>query len=456
LNVFEFKHLKSSELPKSWNNRDNLEKLEFFLQQNWDSRKIFYDDQLSMSKQQFLDFDSKDGLNTKNYIGTIFFEGEQLNIFPKMFKNNQEDIRTDVLNFDELLENLIYWLGFNDKLNFPFIKMKNDFSDSNSLIELIITIYIQYIKSSIQKARYFQYEDVTEISTTIKGKMNVIDFLRKRDFRNDFSHPECSYSSFLFDNKVNQIIKHTLKKILRISSKKSNIEIIRSLLKRFSDVTDSSFTPYDCETNRLSNLNSNYSTILSLSKIFLLNKSVEFRDGSNNNFSFLFPAELLYEGFVGSYIKEVLNDDAKITFQSTQNFLTEIEVNNTIIDSAFMLKEDIVVDINDTFFILDSKYKGIDNLDNVFVNKKLDINDNDMKQILIYAIRRNAKRVALVYPLYKNEKLSDNRIVFKMAYDLDGKKVNLPVHIIKIPFIMTNFNEENLKVKSLLKDFFYK
>jgi 5-methylcytosine-specific restriction enzyme subunit McrC len=203
-------------------------------------------------------------------------------------------------------------------------------------------------------------------------------------------------------------------------------------------------------------LNSNYSTILSLSKIFLLNKSVEFRDGSNNNFSFLFPAELLYEGFVGSYIKEVLNDDAKITFQSTQNFLTEIEVNNTIIDSAFMLKEDIVVDINDTFFILDSKYKGIDNLDNVFVNKKLDINDNDMKQILIYAIRRNAKRVALVYPLYKNEKLSDNRIVFKMAYDLDGKKVNLPVHIIKIPFIMTNFNEENLKVKSLLKDFFYK
>ncbi|MDD6102639.1 MAG: hypothetical protein PUB67_05970 [Clostridiales bacterium] len=37
-------------------------------------------------KQQFLDFIAHQGIRTKKYIGTIVFRGEQLNIYPKMFR----------------------------------------------------------------------------------------------------------------------------------------------------------------------------------------------------------------------------------------------------------------------------------------------------------------------------------------------------------------------------------
>ena len=162
VNGFEFSKIKTKKLPESWREEGALEELESFLQENWMQRSIFYSDGQVTSRQQFIDFDKKDAIKLQNYVGTIIFRGEQLNIFPKIFKEDEDDFDTDDLEIEELINNLVYWLGYCDKLNFPFVSMKGELSGSENLMELFITIYVHYVKAAINRQRYYQYEDVTE------------------------------------------------------------------------------------------------------------------------------------------------------------------------------------------------------------------------------------------------------------------------------------------------------
>lgn len=63
----------------------------------------------------------------QNYIGTIIFKGEQLNIFPKVFKADEDDTDTEDLRVDDLINNLVIWLGYCDRLNFLFVTMRENF-----------------------------------------------------------------------------------------------------------------------------------------------------------------------------------------------------------------------------------------------------------------------------------------------------------------------------------------
>lgn len=90
INGFEFSKIKMEKLPKSWQEEGALKELESFLQENWQQRSIFYTDRQITSRQQFIDFDKKDAIKLQNYIGTITFKGEQLNIFPKIFKEDED------------------------------------------------------------------------------------------------------------------------------------------------------------------------------------------------------------------------------------------------------------------------------------------------------------------------------------------------------------------------------
>ena len=109
INSFEHRKIRTSKLPLSWQADGALSQLETLLQENWEQRSIFYADGQVTSRQQFIDFDVRDGIKLQNYIGTIIFRGEQLNIFPKIFKNDDDDYRREALLMDDLINNLVIW-----------------------------------------------------------------------------------------------------------------------------------------------------------------------------------------------------------------------------------------------------------------------------------------------------------------------------------------------------------
>ena len=446
INSYEHRKIRTSKLPVSWQADGALDQLEKFLQDNWEQRSIFYTDGQVTSRQQFIDFDRRDGIKLQNYIGTIIFKGEQLNIFPKVFKADEDDTDTDDLQMDDLINNLVLWLGYCDRLNFPFVTMRGELSGAENLLELFITIYVHYAQAAINRQRFYQYENVTESGSFVRGRIDFKDYAMRMYPSGQHQKMEYTYSSFVFDNELNRIIKCTCAMLLNLTKQRANKEILRTLLMKLGDVATVNCMPYDCDSVHLSALHKDYRIILSMSKMFLLNKVNSYNMGITDTFCFLFPAEVLFEGFIGGFMREMLAGEAKVTTQASDQYLADLVVDGEYVSSAFLLREDILVETADSIFVLDTKYKEIDRFEKIRENKKLGISDNDMKQMAVYAAKRGAKRLYLLYPLHLHEEPETIEVRYDINID-DRNMVKIPLEIMKVPFA---FGEDPEDTKRLL------
>lgn len=370
-----------------------------------------------------------------------------MNIFPKIFKEDEDDYDTDTLCIDDLINNLVFWLGYCDKLNFPFVSMKGQWENSENLLELFITIYVHYVKAAIDRQRYYQYEDVCESGSFVRGRIDFKDYVLKKYPFGEKSRIKYTYSSFVFDNALNRIIKCTCSFLLSITRQVSNKNILKNILMKLGDVETVNCKPYECDKIYLSFLHSNYRVILSMSKMFLLNKVNSGRMGISDSFCFLFPAEVLFEGFVGGFIKEMFSGKANVTTQASDQYLADLVVDGEIVGNAFLLKEDIVIE-NEGIIVIDTKYKEIDRFQKVRENRKLKISDNDMKQMAVYAAKRGAEKIYLIYPLHRHEEPETMEVRYDIHLNESGQARCIQLEILKVPFA---YDESEEKTRKLMK-----
>lgn len=447
---YENTQIKNARLPASWQSQKSLDELSDFLQQNWEQRSVFYEDGEITSKQQFLAFIGQQGVKTKNYIGTIVFKGEQLNIYPKMFRTEVDDNDTDDLTQKHLMKNLIRWLDYCNKVEFPFISISSDLNDSEDLKELFITLYIGYVRSATERGLYFQYVDETEDCTSIKGKFDLKDYIINKIPNGQADKFRCTYSNFEFDNKVNRIIKYTCKQIYNITSKK-NQKVLRTILTRLDEVSDSQCAPHDCNNIRLSKMHRQYGVILSMSKMFLLNKMTNYSIDTNESFCFLFPTELLFEGFIGGFIQDVVGEHGgKVRLQQSEMHLIEdIIFDGTSLGAAFTMRHDILVELEDKIFVLDTKYKQVSRFEGNTEEVKRVVSEEpkqtDIYQVCEYARKRNINDVYLLYPMYRYE---EKEPAFPIGVS-KSPSGDINVHFIRMPFI---FEDNEAKTKQQLTD----
>ena len=451
INRYEETSIKNAKIPESWQSQAALDELADFLQQNWEQRAVFFDDGKIDSKQQFLGFTGQKGIRTKNYVGTIVFNGEQLNIFPKMFKVDSEDTDTDDLSQSHLMKNLISWLEYCNRIAFPFINISTELNDSEDLKELFISLYIGYVKSALERGLFYRYVDETEDISCIKGKFDVKDYFLSKIPNGQADKFRCTYSNFEFNNEVNQIIKCTCKFIYNMTSRK-NQKSIRNILVRLNEVEDVQCKPSDCNKVRLSKMHSNYRIIISMSKMFLLNKSSSFAVDMNESFCFLFPTELLFEGFIGGFIQEIIEDvGGKVYLQkSDMSLIDEIHIGEHEYGSAFTMRHDILVEYENRVFILDTKYKQVDRFegdnDEAARVVREEQQQSDIYQVCEYARKRNLSDVFLLYPQFRYEDVDGVKPMGVSKSHGNGKDIN--IHFVRLPFI---FEDDDLKVKQKLQ-----
>ena len=450
LNQYENTIIKNNKLPASWQSQKDLDELSEFLQQNWEQRSVFYDDGEITSKQQFISFIGQKGIKTKNYIGTIVFNGEQLNIYPKIFRTDIDDHETDALDQKHLMNNLIRWLEYCNKVEYPFISISSELNDSDDLKEFFIALYIGYVRSALERNLYYQYVDETNDCRSIKGKLDIRDyFLRK--IPSGMGHLfQCTYSKFEFDNQLNRIIKFTCKQLFTATTSKKNQKVLRRILIKLDEVTLVPCTPADCAKVRLGNMHKNYRIILSMSKMFLLNQLSGYTMDINESFCFLFPMELLFEGFVGGFIQDIVGEyGGKVHLQqSDMHLIEDIVYNGESLGAAFTMRHDILVEMESNIFILDTKYKQVSrfegNSDEVMKIVSEEPKQTDIYQVCEYARKRNITDVYLLYPMFRYER---NEPTFPIGKN-KSEQGTINVHFIRIPFV---FEEDREKTKQMLR-----
>lgn len=450
INRYEESQIKNSKLPLEWQSQANLDELADFLQHNWEQRSVFYEDGKVDSKQQFLGFTGQRGVRTKNYIGTIVFKGEQLNIFPKVFRTEGDDQDTEELSQEHLMKNLVRWLEYCNRIAYPFINITTELDDAEDLKELFISLYVGYVRSALERGLYYRYVEETEDINCIKGKFDLKDYYLNKIPNGMAERFRCTYSKFEFDNDVNRIIKYTCKLLINIASKR-NQKAIRNILVKLNEIEDVQCKPADCDKIRLSKMHSNYRIIVSMSKMFLLNKTSTFSVDVNESFCFLFPTELLFEGFIGGFMQEIIEGDGgKVYLQkSDMSLIDEIHIGDQIYGSAYTMRHDIFVELNGKSFILDTKYKQIERFEgdteNALKVVREEPSQSDINQVCEYARKRGLSDVYLLYPQYRYEDVDNVR---PRGVSLShGNGLDINIHFVRLPFI---FEEDENVVKSNL------
>lgn len=446
MNYFEELDIQKKDLPEAWQSQNAQNELEDFLQANWAQRSVFYEDGYVGSRQQFLTFKAQQVIRTNNYIGTIVFKGAQINIFPKVYRTKKSDTDASSLTLEKLMYNLVKWLEYCDKVDYPFISIKSELDDCNNLQDLFITLYVRYVKYAVDRAIYYKYEDETEDCSSLKGQFDLVDFYTKKMQNGEIDKFKCTYSSFEVDNKINRIIKYTCKQLFNFASR-SNQKIIRHVLFKLNEVSDVLCTPGDCDRIRLSKMHRNYSVILSMSKMFLLNKSTSYNVDDAESFCFLFPTDILFEGFVTGFIRNMLQETATVKAQaSDMSLVKNVRVGDRSFGKKFRLMNDILVETDDgKVFVLDTKYKEINRFEGND-DPADDIKQPDLYQVREYARKRNLHEAYLLYPMYYDEPVEPNYAVLEDEYVSDGIQYALNVIAVRIPFIFEE-NEENTKAK---------
>ena len=444
LNYFEESRIDNGKLPAEWQSQASLDELANFLQLNWEQRAVFYDDVQVTSRQQYLAFTGQKGIRTQNYIGTIVFKGQQLNIFPKVFRTDREDNERDNLDLRHLMRNLVQWIEYCTKIDYPYINITSTLEDSTDLRELFITLYVRYVKNALDRGLFYRYEEQTEDCASIKGKVDYKDYFTRKYPNGQLDKFSCTFSTFEFDNTLNRIIKYTCKELLNEASK-ANQKTIRHILMKLNDVSDVRCVPHDCDTIRLSRLHKHYSIILSMSKMFLLNKTSTYNVDDTESFCFLFPTEILFEGFIGGFMQNVLHGKAKVRLQASEvSVFSDVVYAGQSLGKTMTMKHDILVEHKEKgVFILDTKYKMMDRFedsDDVRGTVSAEASQSDVYQVLTYARKRSLSDVYLLYPMFRYEDIELEPVVGISPKEDGSEPIN--VHLVRLPFV---FEEDTAK-----------
>ena len=437
LNYFEESNIKNGKLPREWQDQISLDELDEFLQLNWEQRSVFFDDKEITTRQQYLGFTGQKGIRTKKYVGTIAFKGHQLNIFPKVFREDKDDLETEGLELSHLMRNLVQWLNYCNKIEYPFINISSRLEDSEDLREFFVTLYLHYVKQALERGGFYRYEEKVEDLSVIKGQINFKDYINNKIPNGLANRFCCSFSEFEFDNSLNRIIKYTCKGLVNSTNSTENKKIIRQILIRMNEVSDIRCIPSNCDRIRLNKLHRQYQILLSMSKMFLLNQTTGYEIDNQESFCFLFPTDLLFEGFIGGFIGEVLADEARVKLQvSDQTLIDNIRYEENTLGRAFTMRHDIVVEHKEKgVFILDTKYKQISRFkgaQDIKTNIIDEVSQSDLYQVIEYAAHRDLSKVYLLYPMYRLEEEEPSDVVLERVSQ-SGHYID--VYIVRLPFV---------------------
>ncbi|MFR0840125.1 MAG: 5-methylcytosine restriction system specificity protein McrC [Mediterraneibacter faecis] len=180
------------------------------------------------------------------------------------------------------------------------------------------------------------------------------------------------------------------------------------------------------------------------------NKMSNYTVDTNESFCFLFPTDLLFEGFIGGFLKEVLQDvGGKVHLQESKMSLVEkIIYKGETSGAAFTMRHDILAEYHDKVFVLDTKYKEMSRFEDNPDYKETISNEakqGDLYQVLEYARKRDIQDVYLLYPMYRYEE-KEKEFPVAVSESLSG---DINVHFIRMPFI---FEEDEDRTRQQLTD----
>ena len=434
INLFEYQN--------KVNSNPSLDGLEDFLDDIWESREknSFYLDEENESSQKFLRFIGKTNeIKSNKYVGVIYFNGNKINLLPKIFYDSDRDYSTDEVS--QIQNHILWWLSYCRKIKFPNYQASLGNSKSD-FFEVLIYIFSKYTRELLNSSIYQQYEEVNRELSFIKGRLNTSQYINENLSKGRWHKLNCSYDAFVFDNEFNRIIKYVTTLLFNVTTSTENKKNLREILFILDEVTDERATAEQCSKISFNPMFGEFETVRDYCKLFLSNcVSFDYKNDLKL-FAFLLPMEYVFEDFIFGFIDKEL-ESIRAKSQRSDTYLDE--------DKIFNLKPDLWIKTAKKSLVADTKYKIVysDAKD-----PKKGISQNDLYQMLAYAVRFEVDEIILFYPnTLKQDQEKNTQMIIKDAL-ANGKEIT--IRAFQLPIInRTIFEEEynpRLKLSELLSE----
>ena len=395
--------------------KDDFDGLELFLDDIWKNREknSFYSDneEDKIESQRFLQFLHKSKeIKSNKYVGVIHYNGQKINLLPKIFFDPTQDCTSNEVH--QIQNHILWWLSYCRKIKFPSYQASMGSAQSD-FFEVLIYLFSKYTRELLNSAIYQQYEEVSEELPFIKGRLNVNQYINENISRGNWHKLNCTYDAFVFDNEFNRIIKYVTTILFNVTSSADNKKNLREILFILDEVSDERATAEQCSRITFNPIFGAFETVRDYCQLFL-NNAVSF-DYKNDLklFAFLLPMEYVFEDFIFGFIeKEIPSINAKS--QRSDTYLDE--------EGVFKLKPDLFLQTSERSLIADTKYKIVYSADK---DPKKGISQNDLYQMLAYAVRFEVDEIVLFYP---NTIVGDQnykaQLIIKDKW-AEGKEINI-------------------------------
>ncbi|HAH04587.1 MAG: hypothetical protein UV78_C0033G0007 [Parcubacteria group bacterium GW2011_GWA2_43_17] len=353
-------------------------------------------------------FKDKTYISTSSFVGVLKAGGKSIQIIPKLAKGNEDSVDYS----RQAVRNLLYMLQFTKQLRIKEVAVSDLTQYSDDFYEVLIHLFtknlLQIVKNGFNK-EYVRKEDNLFF---IKGKIVFNEHLRSN--LADQSRFYLHYDEFYEDTPLNRIFKYAVHLMIKSTNNFSNLKLLQELQFIFSDIEFQKISREDINRIRFNRLNNVYEPVFNLAKLFLTNSSLELSVDKIRTFSFVFDMNLLFEEFIGEFIKkEFKNTYLKITLQGPSRYFVENKIiNDNLEGPVFQLKPDIqlysdVADSNPDL-IIDTKYKIL----NTESDRKEGVDQSDLYQMNAYSKKYNCGKIILLYPRLADQ--ANKEVVFKI------------------------------------------
>ena len=422
--------------------QDSFEGLEGFLDEIWNSREknSFYSEKGNdkIESQRFLQFIHKSNeLKSNKYVGVIHYEGNKINLLPKIFFDAEKEYQTNEVN--QIQNHILWWLSYCRKIKFPNYQSSLG-SAKSDFFEVLIYLFSKYTRELLNSSIYQQYEEVNRELSFIKGRLNTNEYINENLSKGKWHKLNCTFDAFVFDNEFNRIIKYVTTLLFNVTSSQDSKKNLREILFILDEVSDERATAEQCSRISFNPMFGEFETVRDYCQLFLANCiSFDYKNDLKL-FAFLLPMEYVFEDFIFGFIDKEL-DNIMVKSQRSDTYLDEGKV--------FNLKPDLWLKTEYKSLIADTKYKVVYSDDK---DPKKGISQNDLYQMLAYAVRFEVDEIILFYPnTIKQNQEEETELTIKDAL-ANGKEISIKAF--QLPIINRELLKTDLEMNNDLSELF--
>ncbi|MGB9799818.1 MAG: McrC family protein [Thermanaerothrix sp.] len=358
-------------------------------------------------------------LRTTQYVGILEVPGLTLQILPKI----DYEPPTGNLSIEEsAIRNFLLLLLYAQDIRLHQQTLASLRTARGPWLEMMIHLFATELQTQIQQGLHQDYQWCEDSLPYLRGRWNITRQFSHRP--NIHQGLEVTYEDYTLDTPLNRFFRWTTHTLRRLSYQPENRRLLAYLEDWLLPVhLPPHLSVYEVERIGFNRLNERFRPAYELALLYLKGLTEQLLPGTQRLLAFVFDMNRLFEAFVTNlilkhqqYLLPPAWQNTKIYVQGgpTIHHLAKVESSGS---PLFRLKPDIIIgDLVQPLLIIDTKNKVLSGS-----NYAAGVEEEDIYQMVTYALHFRCPHVLLLYPRPKGE----NNVIPPVSLQIEGQDIRV-------------------------------